>query len=61
MDESVDPRAEKLLNDFLAALTANPDNFDAAVKAALPTHSKKKRSPVQECIPNDLATVHEMR
>lgn len=45
MDEAVEPRAEKLLNDFLAALTSNPDNMDAAVKAALPYLHKSLLGP----------------
>lgn len=35
LDEPVDPRAEKLLNDFLATLTGQAD-YDAAAKAAVP-------------------------
>lgn len=44
MDEAVDPRAEKLLNDFLGALTSSPD-MDAAVKAALPHLHKSLLAP----------------
>ena len=54
MDEQVDPRAEKLLNDFLAALTAQPDNMDAAVKAALPYLHKSLLAPDGADVTNDL-------
>ena len=45
LDEPIDPRAEKVLNDFLGALTANEANFDAAVKAALPYLHKSLLGP----------------
>lgn len=54
MDEPVDARAEKLLNDFLAAMTANPDNMDAAVKAALPFLHKSLLAPGGSDVSADL-------
>lgn len=53
-DEAVDPRAEKLLNDFLAALTANPQSLDAAAKAALPHLHKSILAPGGDDISADL-------
>ncbi|MFO0580329.1 MAG: hypothetical protein U1A78_40670 [Polyangia bacterium] len=54
MDEPVDARAEKLLNDFLAALSSNPDNLDAAIKAALPYLHKSLLSPDGSSVSADL-------
>lgn len=54
MDEPTDARAEKLLNDFLAALTQNPDNMDAAVKAALPFLHKSLLAPGGGDVTSDL-------
>lgn len=54
MDEPVDARAEKLLNDFLAALTSSPDNMDAAVKAALPYLHKSLLAPGGGDVSSDL-------
>lgn len=54
MDEPTDARAEKLLNDFLAALTQNPDNMDAAVKAALPHLHKSLLAPGGGDVTSDL-------
>lgn len=54
MDEPVDARAEKLLNDFLAALNAHPDNMDAAVKAALPYLHKSLLAPGGGDVTGDL-------
>jgi hypothetical protein len=54
MDEPVDARAEKLLNDFLAALTGSPDNMDAAIKAALPHLHKSLLAPGGGDVSSDL-------
>lgn len=54
MDEPVDARAEKLLNDFLAALTSHQDNMDAAVKAALPHLHKTLLASGGNDVTNDL-------
>lgn len=54
MDEPVDPRAEKLLNDFLAALTTNAADMDAAIKAALPHLHKSLLGPGGNDVTRDL-------
>lgn len=54
MDEAVDPRAERLLNDLLSALAANPQSLDAAAKAALPHLHKSLLSPGGDDISADL-------
>jgi hypothetical protein len=54
MDEPVDARAEKLLNDFLTALTSSPDNMDAAIKAALPFLHKSLLAPGGGDVSSDL-------
>ena len=54
MDEPVDPRAEKLLNDFLSALTGNKDDMNAAVKAALPHLHKSLLGPGGTDVTQDL-------
>lgn len=54
MDEPADPRAEKLLNDFFAALTANEGDLDAAIKAALPHLHKSLLAPGGSDVSADL-------
>lgn len=54
LDEPVDPRGEKVLNDFLAALTANEASIDAAIKAALPYLHKSLLGPGGSDVSADL-------
>ena len=54
LDEPVDPRAEKVLSDFLAALTANEASIDAAIKAALPYLHKSLLGPGGSDVSADL-------
>ena len=54
MDEPLDPRAEKLLNDFLGALTSNAVDMDAAIKAALPHLHKSLLAPGGGDVSRDL-------
>ena len=54
MDEPVDPRAEKLLNDFLTALASNKEDMNAAIKAALPHLHKSLLGPGGSDVSQDL-------